>query len=369
MQIPIYNPRPQYEALREELEAAATELLASGAYVLGPTVEAFEREVAEHLGCRHAVGVNSGTDALLIALAAAGVGPGDEVVTSPFTFFASAEVISLLGATPRFADIDPATFNVTAETLEAACTARTKALLPVHIFGQGPDMAAVNELARRRGLRVVEDVAQAFGARQGGRRLGALGDLGAHSFYPTKNLGGFGDGGMITTDDDALAEGCRLLRLHGSSRRDHHPRIGYNSRLDAMQAALLRVKLPHVDGWNAQRQAIAAGYDRLLQGIKGVTPPVAAAHGEHVYHQYTVRIGGGRRDAVQQILQEAGIGCMVYYSVPVHRQPVYQPLQASCPEAERACTEVLSLPMWPGMGEEAVERVAETLRTAVQGLD
>ncbi len=365
MQIPIYNPKPQYEALRGELEQAATGLLASGAYVLGPHVEAFEDAVAEHLGCRHAIGVNSGTDALLIALAAAGVGPGDEVVTSPFTFYASAEVISLLGATPRFADIDPDTFNVTAETLEAACSGRTKALLPVHIFGQGPDMAAVNDLARRRGLHVVEDTAQAFGARQGERRLGALGDLGAHSFYPTKNLGGFGDGGMITTDDDGLAAQCRLLRLHGQERRDHHTRIGHNSRLDALQAALLHVKLPHVDGWNDRRKAIAALYDRRLADVPGLATPHVAPHGDHVYHQYTVRIADGRRDAVRDALQAAGIGCMVYYAVPLHHQPAYRHLQACCPAAERACQEVLSLPMWPYMGEERVERVAEAVRQAL----
>nr|WP_207123739.1 DegT/DnrJ/EryC1/StrS family aminotransferase [Halorhodospira abdelmalekii] len=347
------------------MEAAATQLLASGAYVLGPTVERFEQAVAEHLGCRHAIGVNSGTDALIIALAAAGVGPGDEVVTSPFTFFASAEAISLVGATPRFADIDPETFNVTAATLEAACTPRTKGLLPVHIFGQGVDMEAVRALAEQRQLVVIEDVAQAFGARQGERYLGALGDAGAHSFYPTKNLGGFGDGGMITTDDDALAEKCRLLRLHGSNRRDHHSMIGYNSRLDAMQAALLQVKLPHVAGWNRERQAIAATYDQLLGDCPAVTCPPVAAHGEHIYHQYTVRIGNGARDAVQQALQSQGIGSMIYYSVPVHRQPVYAALQASCPIAEQACSEVLSLPMWPGMGQERIAQVAESLRAAL----
>ena len=368
MQIPIYNPKPQYEALRGELERTATELLASGAYILGPQVEAFEHAVAEYLGCRHAIGVNSGTDALLIALAAAGVGPGDEVVTSPFTFYASAEVINLIGATPRFADIDPDTFNVTAETLEAACSARTKALLPVHIFGQGADMAAVNALARRRGLYVIEDNAQAFGARQGGRRLGALGDLGAHSFYPTKNLGGFGDGGMITTDDDGLAAQCRLLRLHGQEGRDCHTRIGYNSRLDAMQAALLHVKLPYVDGWNAQRKEIAALYDHRLADVPGLSTPQVAPHGDHIYHQYTVRIGDGRRDAVRDALQAAGIGCMVYYAVPLHHQPVYQQhLQDRCPAAERACQEVLSLPMWPYMGEERAERVAEAVHRSLAG--
>ncbi len=365
MQIPIYNPKPQYEALRGELEQAATDLLASGAYVLGPTVERFEASVAEHLGCRHAIGVNSGTDALLIALAAAGVEPGDEVVTSPFTFFASAEVISLAGATPVFADIDPHTFNVTAQTLESACTSRTKALLPVHIFGQGPDMAEVNALAERRGLKVVEDVAQAFGARQGGQRLGTIGDLGAHSFYPTKNLGGFGDGGMITTNDDALAEQCRLLRLHGQVRRDYHTQIGYNSRLDAMQAALLQVKLPHVDAWNRQRQEIAALYDRQLTDLPGLRTPQVAPHGDHIYHQYTVRISGGHRDRVKESLQAAGIGCMVYYSVPVHHQPVYAHLNAHCPVAEHACCEVLSLPMWPYMGEERAEQVAAAVRQAL----
>ncbi len=366
MQIPIYNPAPQYEALREELEQAAKDVLASGIYILGPNVEAFEQAVAEYLGCRHAVGVNSGTDALVIALVAAGVGHGDEVVTSPFTFFATAEAISLVGAHPRFADIDPATFNLTAETIEAAITDRTTAILPVHVFGQGPDMQAVNAVAKRHDLRVVEDVAQGFGARQGSKGLGALGDLGAHSFYPTKNLAGFGDGGMITTNSAALADHCRKLRVHGSAQRDHHPEIGYNSRLDALQAALLRVKLPHVDTWNQQRRDAAAIYTELLDGVDGVISPVEAPHGTHIYHQYTVRITNGRRDAVKTALQEAGIGCMVYYSVPVHHQPVYKHLHAKCPEAERACGEVLSLPMWPGLPADAQEQVVEALNGALR---
>lgn len=365
MQIPIYNPAPQYNLLRDELEQTAKDVLASGIYVLGPRVEAFEKAVAEQLGARHGIGVNSGTDALVIALAAAGVGPGDEVVTSPFTFFASAEAISLLGATPRFADIDPVTYNVTAETMEAVMTDRTSALLPVHLFGQGPDMEAVNRLARRRDVRVVEDVAQAFGSRQGRGALGTWGDLGAHSFYPTKNLGGFGDGGMITTDDDNLAARCRQLRVHGSSRRDYHPETGYNSRLDPLQAALLHVKLPHVPEWNEQRRAAAAVYDELLDGVDGVVPPAAASHAYHVYHQYTVRITGGRRDAVKEALQGQGIGSMVYYSVPVHRQPVYHYLRAKCPVAEQAAQEVLSLPMWPGIERETQETVAGALKDAL----
>ena len=365
MQIPVYNPRPQYEALREEIESAATTLLASGAYVLGPTVERFEKSVAEHLGCRHAIGVNSGTDALFISLMAVGIGPGDEVVTSPFTFFATAEAISLTGATPRFADVEPQTFNVTAQTLEAACTTRTKALLPVHIFGQGADMANINALAEQRGFYVIEDVAQAFGARQGNRRLGSLGDTGAHSFYPTKNLGGFGDGGMITTNSDHLAEQCRLLRLHGSSKRDEHTMLGINSRLDAMQAALLQVKLAHVDNWNEERRQIAATYDQILAGIEGITCPQISPHSDHIYHQYTVRIPDGNRDAVQNALSEQGIGSMIYYRVPVHKQPVYADLQASCPEAERACAEVLSLPMWPGMGLDNATRVAEAVKKSL----
>lgn len=366
MQIPIYDPSPQYAALREELEQTACDVLASGIYVLGPRVEAFEQAVAEQLGCRYAVGVNSGTDALVIALSSAGIGPGDEVITSPFTFFASAEAISLLGATPRFADIDPDTFNVTAETMEQAITDRTAALLPVHLFGQGPDMEAVRWLARRNDLRVIEDVAQAFGARQGRRCLGGWGDLGAHSFYPTKNLGGFGDGGMITTNNEELATRCRQLRVHGSSRRDHHPETGYNSRLDPLQAALLHVKLPHVPTWNEERRAAAARYDELLADTDGVQPPVVAPHAHHVYHQYTVRVSGGRRDAVKDALQQQGIGSMVYYSVPVHHQPVYHYLRARCPNAEQACREVLSLPMWPGIGEETQRTVVEALKEALR---
>ena len=365
--IPIYNPRPQYEQLRAPLEETALRVLASGGYVLGPEVQGLEEEVADFLGVEHAIGCNSGTDALIIALAALGIGPGDEVITSPFTFFASSESVDLVGARPVFAEIHPATFNITAETIEAVITERTRAIIPVHLYGQGPDTAAINALAEKHGLKVLEDVAQAFGARQGDRRLGSLGDIAAHSFYPTKNLGAAGDAGMITTNDAELAERCRLLRVHGSTRRDHHTAIGYNSRLDALQAALLRVKLPHLDDWNAGRQAAAARYNELLAPLPEVTPPLVSPHGDHVFHQYTIRVPAERRDAIRQHMNDLGVGANSYYSAPLHTQPVYRDkgYTVSLPEAERAAREVISLPMWPAIDRDTQVRVVDALKEAL----
>jgi dTDP-4-amino-4,6-dideoxygalactose transaminase len=248
--IPVYDPLPEVEALWEELQAAALRVLRSGRYILGPEVEAFEEEVAAYLGVKHAIGANSGTDALVIALRALGVGPGDEVITTPFTFFATAEAISLVGATPVFVDIDPRTFNINPDLIPSAITPRTKAILPVHLYGLPAEMDPILEIARSHGLKVLEDCAQAFGATYKGKKVGTLGDAGAFSFFPTKNLGGFGDGGLIATNSDEVAERARMLRAHGSRRKYYNEAIGYNSRLDALQAALLRVKLPRVDAWN-----------------------------------------------------------------------------------------------------------------------
>lgn len=356
--IPVYDPLPEVEALWPELEEAFRRVMRSGQYILGPEVEAFEQEVAAYLGVKYAIGVNSGTDALVIALRALGVGPGDEVITTPFTFFATAEAISAVGATPVFVDIDPKTFNINPDLIAPAITPRTKAILPVHLYGLPADMDPILEIARSHGLKVLEDCAQAFGATYKGRKVGTLGDAGAFSFFPTKNLGGYGDGGLIATNSDEVAEMARMLRAHGSRRKYHNEMIGYNSRLDALQAAFLRVKLKHVDTFNARRREVAARYNDLLQGVPGlVLPPLTEGH---VFHQYTVRIPAGR-DRVAEELASKGIGTMVYYPVPLHRLPVYGYPEGTFPEAEQAAQEVLSLPMWAGLDPESQGRVREAL--------
>jgi dTDP-4-amino-4,6-dideoxygalactose transaminase len=375
--VPVLDLGPELEALWGELSSEALRVLRSGRFVLGPDVEAFEREAAEYLGVKHAVGLNSGTDALFIGLRALGVGPGDEVVTTPFTFFATPEAISLIGATPVFADIEADSFNLDPASLEAAVTGRTRAVIPVHLFGRPVDWEALSDVASRHGLRVLEDCAQSIGATAAGgndgaatspRRTGALGDAGAFSFYPTKNLGGFGDGGLLTTDDDGVAETARMLRTHGERSRYRNEMIGYNSRLDALQAALLRVKLRRLDAFNSARRAAARRYGELLAdlGAAGVLTTPAVTEG-HVFHQYTVRIQGGRRDEVRERLDEAGIGTMVYYPIPCHRLPVYAEAYAdvSLPVAEAAADEVLSLPIWPAIEPATQERVAAALADAL----
>lgn len=363
--IPILDPRPEVELLWDDLMRAIEGVLRSGEYIMGPNVRAFEQEAAAYLGVKHAIGVNSGTDALVIGLRAMGVGPGDEVITTPFTFFATAEAVSQLGATPVFVDVDPATYNLDPAQVAKAVTARTKAIIPVHLYGQAADMTALRAIAAEHGLRIVEDVAQAFGGTWRGRKLGTLGDLGAYSFFPSKNLGGFGDGGLIATDDDALAETCRMLRVHGAKKKYYNEIVGYNSRLDEIQAAVLRVKLPWIDANNQGRREAAARYRELLAGVPGLTLPAEVAGATHVYHQYTVRIAGGRRDQVQARLAEAGVGTMVYYPVAVHRLPLYQGRHPAMPLAERAQDEVLSLPIWPSIRADVQARVAEALRGAL----
>ena len=369
IKIPIYDPAPEIEALWDEIQAALQRVLKSGRFILGPEVEAFEHEVAEYLGVKHAIGVNSGTDALVIALRALGVGPGDEVITTPFTFFATAEAISLVGAEPVFADIDPKTFNINPELIPQVITPRTKAILPVHLYGHAADMDPILALAEEHGLKVLEDVAQAFGGEYKGRKLGTLGDAGAFSFFPTKNLGAFGDGGLIATNDDQVADVARMLRAHGARNKYYNEVLGYNSRLDAIQAAILRVKLPYIDTWNEARRRVAKTYNELILGIPGVETPYEAPYAKHVYHQYTVRITGGGRDEVRQKLAEAGIGTMVYYPLPVHQLPVYNYLSGGLsggfPEAERAAKEVLSLPMFPYIGEEQSKHIADEMANLV----
>ena len=331
-------------------------------------MKAFEEEAARYLGVRHAVACNSGTDALVLGLRAMGIGPGDEVITTPFTFFATAEAISNVGARPVFVDIDPGTFNLDPSWIDRAVTSRTRAILPVHLFGRPCEMAGILGAAARHGLKVMEDCAQAFGARFHGKAVGSLGHAGAFSFFPTKNLSGFGDGGLLATDDGPLADAARMLRVHGSRRKYHNEVVGYNSRLDELQAALLRVKLPHVDAWNADRRAAAERYQALLEGEDRIQLPELCDG--HVFNQYTVRLQNPAldRDGIQAALAREGIDTMVYYPVPCHRLKVYalSHAEVACPEAELAGTEVLSLPFWPGMDGDLQDTVASALAGLVR---
>jgi dTDP-4-amino-4,6-dideoxygalactose transaminase len=363
--IPVLDLAPEIEVLWDELNAAFQDVLRSGQFIMGSSVPEFEKEAAAYLGVKHAIGMNSGTDALLIGLRALGIGAGDEVITTPFTFFATAEAIHHAGATPVFVDIDPLTYNLDVSQIEAKITLRTKAILPVHLYGHAAHMDEIMTLASRYGLKVLEDVAQAFGGLSGGRKLGTIGAAGAFSFFPSKNLGAYGDAGMLVTNDDGIAETARMLRIHGAKQKYHNEMMGYNSRLDTLQAAILRVKLPHVGDWNELRRQAAATYNALLDGTPGLTLPCEAPYAHHVYHQYTVRIANGRRDEVQQQLKAMGIGTMVYYPVSVHKLPVYEHQQWHLPEAERASREVLSLPLWPQITYETQARVVDALRQAI----
>ncbi len=363
--VPILDLSPEIEGLWDELNAAIQRVLRSGQFIMGPEVTAFEAEVAEYLRVRHAIGVNSGTDALVIGLKALGVGPGDEVVTTPFTFFATAEAVSQVGATPVFVDIDPETYNMDPALIEEKITPYTKAILPVHLFGQAAETDPILALAEEYGLKLLEDVAQAFGGEYRGRKLGTIGDAGAFSFFPSKNLGAYGDGGLLTTNDATVAEAARMLRAHGAKKKYHNEIIGYNSRLDELQAAILRVKLPCIDGWNEGRREIARRYSALLDQVPGIATPHEAPNRLHVYHQYTVRIRDGRRDEVRERLARAGVETMIYYPVSVHRLPVYEGIGYRLPRTERAEGEVLSLPIWPSLSPQVqgvvVDRLLEYL--------
>ncbi|GEA16562.1 aminotransferase [Moorella sp. E308F] len=363
--IPVLDLTPEIEALWDELMAAIQGVLKSGQFIMGPNVKAFEQEAAAYLGVKHAVGVNSGTDALVIALRAAGIGPGAEVITTPFTFFATAEAISQVGATPVFVDIDPKTFNINPDLIEPAITSRTRAILPVHLYGQAADMDPIMELAKKYNLKVIEDTAQAFGGEYKGRKLGTIGDAGCFSFFPSKTLGAFGDGGLIATNDDEIAEKARMLRVHGAKKKYYNEVIGYNSRLDEIQAAILRVKLPHIDEWNEARRQAAKRYNELLKDVPGIVTPYEAPYARHVYHQYTIRVPDGMRDKMKQFLADQAIGTMVYYPVPVHKLPVYAGSNYRLPESEKAAGEVLSLPIWPKILDETQARVAKVLEATL----
>ena len=369
IRIPIYDPRPEIEALWDEIHEAIDRVLRSGRFILGPEVETFEEEVAAYSQTKYGIGVSSGTDALLVSLMAIGVGPGDEVITTPYTFFATAGAISRLCAKPVFVDIDPLTYNIDPEKIEAAITPRTKAIIPVHLYGQMADMDSIMEIAERYSLYVIEDAAQAIGAEYKGRRAGSIGHLGCFSFFPSKNLGGFGDGGMVVTNDPDLAEKVRVLRVHGAKPKYHHHVVGGNFRLDALQAAVLRVKLRHLDEWTAARQRNAARYRklfaeaRLLEGENAITLPHDAGWGRHIYNQFVIRVPK-QRDALQKYLASRGIGTAVYYPVPLHLQKCFADLgyrPGDFPHSEQAARTTLAIPVYPEVSEEQQARVVSAI--------
>jgi dTDP-4-amino-4,6-dideoxygalactose transaminase len=355
--VPLFATRPLLEPLLDEVAARQQAVLRSGRYILGPEVEGFEAEFASYLGARHCVGVANGTDALTIALRALGVGDGDEVVVPALTFYATAEAVVNAGATPVFCDVDVATFDLTAATVEPALSARTKAIVPVHLYGNPAPMAELRELAAEHGLRLLEDAAQAAGAKLDGTAAGALGDAATFSFFPSKNLGGFGDGGAIVTNDDEVAAIARKLRFHGSGGTDLHTEVGYNSRLDELQAAGLRVLLPHLDAWTESRRRIAAAYAASGLG-ETVTLPVETAGAESCYHLYVVR--SPDRDRLAERLAAADIGARAYYSTPLHQQPAMRDFAPSAPlpGVESAAAESLALPMGPALSEQQAAEVA-----------
>jgi dTDP-4-amino-4,6-dideoxygalactose transaminase len=369
MNVPLLDLKEQYRGIAGEVMAAIQSVIDDQRFILGPVVDEFEHQVETALGVRHAVGCASGTDALLLALRAFDC-PGAEVVTTPFTFFATAGTIHNVGARPVFADIDPDTFNLDPRAAEDAVTERTRAVMPVHLFGQMAEMEAFRALGDRRGIPVIEDAAQAIGARQrtaDGRWIttGTLGDACAFSFFPTKNLGAFGDAGMTVTNDDAVGERLRKLRVHGGRQMYHHEEVGYNSRLDALQAAVLSAKLPHLEAWSATRRRHAEFYDQALAGMGGVVTPLVREGNESIVNQYTIRVVDGRRDALREHLTARGVGCSVYYPVPLHLQECFAYLgyrEGQFPESERACREVLSLPVYPELTQDQLAYVAETVR-------
>lgn len=366
MQIPLLDLQQQYHSIKDALLPQLEELCQSQHFILGPKVDELEEKIARYCQCQHGCGVSSGSDALQIALMSEKIGPGDEVITTPYTFFATAGAVCRVGATPVFVDIDPVSFNIDPRLIEAKITRRTRAIIPVHLYGQCADMDAVMRIAKAHGLVVIEDACQAIGAECNGRRAGSIGDYGCISFFPSKNLGCFGDGGMTLCNDDARDRRLHILRNHGMAPQYHHHLIGSNFRLDALQAVVLLNKLPHLDQWTCQRQQNARDYNDLLGDCGALTLPSAAPWcTRHVFNQYVVRIRDGRRDAVWDGLKAAGIGCAVYYPVPLHLQECFASLgyrPGDCPESERAARETLALPIFPELTMEQKSAVASTLK-------
>ena len=369
--VPFIDLVAQYQTIKSETQAAVDRCFENQSFILGEEVASLEQEIAEYCDSRFAVGCASGTDALILALMALGIGPGDEVITSPFTFFASASSIHRVGARPVFVDIDPISFNIDPAGVEKAITPRTKAIMPVHIFGQCAEMEPLWRLSTRFHIPIIEDAAQAIGAEYQGRRAGVLGTIGCFSFFPTKNLGGAGDGGIMTTDDPDIAARLRRLRVHGDKGGYHHVEVGFNSRLDSLQAAVLRVKLRHLDSWTAARNQNASRYGELLSNaaeLPDLAVPAIQADRRHVFNQYTTRICAGKRDFVASHLKSQQIGCAVYYPVPLHLQECFQYLgykPGDLPEAERASAEVLSLPIYSELPVDHLERIVSGIYSAV----
>lgn len=365
MSVPMVDLKIQYDAMKDEINRAVLGVIENTAFIMGPQGKALEQGIAGYHGVKFAVGVASGTDALHLALRAADIGPGDEVITTPFTFIATAEAISYVGAVPVFVDIRPDTFNMDISQIPSRITKRTRAVLPVHLYGQAADMDPLMEIAKKHDLRVIEDCAQSFGSEYKGKKTGSFGEMGCFSFFPSKNLGCYGDGGMIITDDQKLAERLQSLRNHGSKVRYYHDEIGYNSRLDEIQAAILNVKFKRIDMYNESRRKNAALYNGYLKA-PGIQTPVESGNGKHVYHQYTIRLKD--RDAVKKRLDDTKMSSMIYYPVPLHLQSAYKDLgmgPGSLPVSEQAAQEVLSLPMYPELTGEQIRTVAEAVKKAL----
>ncbi|MDD2233820.1 MAG: DegT/DnrJ/EryC1/StrS family aminotransferase [Desulfitobacteriaceae bacterium] len=361
MSIPLLDLKAQYLTIKAEIDQAVSRVLDSCRFILGPEMKALEEEIALYCGTNEAVAVGNGTDALILTLKALGIGPGDEVITTPFTFFASAETIAQVGATPVFADIDPVTLNLDLDKLDAKITLRTRAIIPVHIFGQMVDVERIMEIASRHDLKVIEDAAQAIGAEYKGKKAGSLGHAGTFSFFPTKNLGAYGDGGMIVTNDEHLAAELRMLRFHGCRIKYYHEKAGYNSRLDEIQAAILRVKFRYLDQWNEARREKAGLYDRLLQSLP-LTLPGQDPYAKQIYHLYVLR--SKKRDNIIKYLSAAGVATGIYYPLPLHLQRAFRDLgykEGDLPVAEQACKEALAIPCYPELTKVQQKEIAALL--------
>jgi dTDP-4-amino-4,6-dideoxygalactose transaminase len=365
MKIPLVDLKAQYNSIKREINEATRRVIDSGQFILGPEVKSFEDAVAAYLGTKYAVGVASGTDALQLALLACGIKQGDEVITTPFTYIATAESIHKCGAKPVFADIEPETCNIDPKQVKLKITKNTRAILPVHLYGHPADMTPLLDLAAKYNLKLIEDCAQALGAKYNGQRVGSLGDAGSLSFFPSKVLGAYGDGGMVVTNSPAVAEAVTLLRAHGAKPKYHYLVTGYNSRLDSIQAAILAVKLKYLDSWNEQRRLKAELYSKLLRGIDGVEPPYEASYSYHIFNYYTIRLKrpGINRGKLIERLNNQGIATAVYYPLSLHLQEVYKDLgykPGDFPVSEAAQEEVLSLPMYPELGEEQIKKITQS---------
>jgi len=362
--IPMVNLKAQYVEIKDEIERGLAETIENCSFILGPNVQAFEKEAADYLGVKHAIAVASGTDALHLALIAEGIGAGDEVITTAFTFIATAEAIKYVGAVPVFVDIDPKTFNISVEAIEKSITPKTKAVMPVHLFGQPADMAGIKQLCNQHDLKLIEDCCQSFGATINGKQTGAIGHASGFSFFPSKNLGAFGDGGLVVTNSDATAAKLKMLHNHGSDVRYYHDVIGYNSRLDEMQAVILRAKLKRIDQYNQRRRHAGRLYSELMADLP-LTTPFEDSLGEHVYHQYTLLCD--RRDEVMKALQDKQIACAVYYPVPLHRQNVFKQEYAgvNLPVTEFVAANCLSLPICPFLEDDAIREIVAVIRNVL----